>query len=157
MRKSNLQSRFSSTHKKENQSCIHLNTIAKSCLLFHLSYIIFPRSLSCACPSGVWHDTGKYTKQAPIGYRLKTKHQHKCSSPMCPSLLFWLFVLVAVSCPLSCLLFCLLSFSVVFYPRKDNSVGHIREEHLCWWRRQPGSLHLVCTCHQSLLSDTLPL
>ena len=47
------------------------------------------------------------------------------------------------------------SFSVVFCPRKDNSVEHIREEHLCWWRRQPGSLHLVCTCYQSLLSDTI--
>ena len=53
LRKSNLQSRFSSAHKKENQSCIHLNTIAQSCLFFHLSYIIFPCSLSCSCLSGV--------------------------------------------------------------------------------------------------------
>ena len=28
---------------------------------------------------------------------------------------------------------------------------------MCWWRRQPGSLHLVCTCHHSLLSDTFTL
>ena len=27
-----------------------------------------------------------------------------------------------------------------------NTVGQI--EHLCWWRRQAGSLHLVRTCHE---------
>ena len=114
LRKSNLQSRFSSTHKKENQSCIHLNTIAKSCLFFHLSYIIFPRSLSCSCLSGV-----VFLKSQKNGHIMAVVFAEGWYSwwavwhrKIYKTGFYWLLSIIS--------------------EQRNNKLEHIGEEQLCW-------------------------